>query len=58
MNHPSTELSKFLVEFASKMDHLTSCCLTFNHLSLDLMKEIKQRVEEEVVTERPSLWFR
>jgi len=54
---PPPVLANFLVEFTSKMNHLTCCCLTFNPLSVDLMKEIKQRVEEEVVTERTSLWF-
>jgi len=54
---PPPELANVLVEFTSKMDHLTCCCITFNYRSVDLMKKIKQRVEEEVVTERPSLWF-
>ena len=47
----------FLVEFTAKMTHLTCCCLAFNQLGVKLMKEIKQRIEMEVATERPSLWY-
>jgi len=54
--HPP-EFADFLVGFNAKMTHLTCCCLTFNKLDVDLMKAIKERVEEEVVTDRPSLWF-
>jgi len=54
--HPP-EFSDFIVGFTKKLTHLTCCCLTFNQLDVDFMKEIKTRVEEEVVTERPSLWF-
>ncbi len=46
-----------LLDFASKMTHMTCCCLTFNQMDPKLMKEIKERVELEVVKERPSLWF-
>jgi len=35
-----TELANLLVEFTSKLNHLTCCCLTFKQLSADLMKEI------------------
>jgi len=50
-------LDDSLVYFAANMKHLTCYCLTFNQMDVDLMKGIKNRVEEEVVTERPSLWF-
>ena len=55
--NPSPEFADFLVEFTAKMTHLTCCCLAFNQPGVKLMKEIKQRVENEVATERPSLWF-
>jgi len=54
---PPPDFANLLVELTTKLEHLTCCCITFNHLSVDLMKETKQRVEKEVVTERPSLWF-
>jgi len=54
--HPP-EFADFLVDFTAKMTHLTCCCLTFKQMDVDLIKSIKERVEEEVVTERPSLWF-
>jgi len=54
--HPP-EFVDFLVDFVTKMTHLTCCCLTFNQLGVKLTKEIKPRVEKEVVTDRPSLWF-
>jgi len=46
-----------ILQFASKMTHLSCCVLTFNYLTDDFMKVIKERVEEEVVSVRPSLWF-
>jgi len=55
-SHPP-EFADSLVTFAAKMSHMTCCCVTFNHLDVDLMKGIKERVEEEVVQVRPSLWF-
>jgi len=55
--NPSPEFANFLVEFTTKMTHLTCCCIIFNQLGVKLMKEIKQRVEKEVVAERPSLWL-
>jgi len=54
---PSPKFADFLVEFTAKMTHLTCCCLIFNQLGVELINEIKQRVEKEVVTERSSLWF-
>ena len=44
-------------DFTAQMNHLTCCCLTFKQMDIDLMKAIKERVEEQVVMERPSLWF-
>ena len=54
--HPPN-FADFLVDFTAKMTHLTCCCLTFKQMDGVLMKAIKERVEEEVVIERPSLWF-
>ena len=54
--HPP-EFSDFLVDFTAKMTHLTCLCLAFKQMDGVLMKAIKERVEEEVVIERPSLWF-
>ena len=54
---PPPGFSDRLLEFTSKMKHLTCCCITSNQMDPDLMTEIKNRVELEVVTERPSLWF-
>ncbi len=54
--HPP-EFADFLVGFTAQMTHLSCCCLTFKQMDIKLMKAIKERVEEEVVTERPSLWF-
>jgi len=54
--HPP-EFADFLVRFTAQMTHLTCCCLTFKQMDIDLMKAIKERVEEQVVMERPSLWF-
>ena len=51
------KFSDHILEFASKMTHMSCFCVTFNQLAVDLMKEIKERVENEVVAERPSLWF-
>jgi len=51
------EFAEFLVRFTAQMTHLTCCCLSFKQMDINLMKKIKERVEEEVVTERPSLWF-
>ena len=54
---PPQEFADFLVDFTAKMTHLTCCCLTFKQMDGVLMKTIKERVEKEVVMERPSLWF-
>ena len=51
------EFADFLVGFTAKMTHMTCCCITFNQIDASLTEEIKQRVEKEVVVERPSLWF-
>lgn len=50
-------LDDAFVNFAAKMTHMTCCCITSNQIDSDHMKAIKQRVEEEVLPERPSLWF-
>ena len=55
-SHPP-EFADFLVGFVSKMANLSCCCVTFNQMDIDLMKEITQRVTEQVVTTRRSLWF-
>ncbi len=55
-NHPP-EFADFLVDFTAKMTHLYCCCITFKQMDANLMKAIKERVEEEVVIERPALWF-
>jgi len=52
--------SKFddsIVGFISKMVNLSCVCLTFKQINVDYMNGIKQRVTEEVVAMRPSLWF-
>jgi len=54
---PPHKFLDHILEFASKMTHMSCFCVTFNQLAVDLMKEIKERVENEVVAERPSLWF-
>jgi len=54
---PPHKFSELLLEFTSKMTHMTCCCLTFRRLAVNLLKEITERVEEDVVAERPSLWF-
>ena len=54
---PPPGFSDRLLEFTPKMTHMTCLCITSNHMDPDLMTEIKKRVELEVVTERPSLWF-
>ena len=51
------EFADFLVEFASKMPHLTCCCLSFKQLDSFPIVNIKQRIAHEVVRVRPSLWF-
>jgi len=54
---PPHKFSDLLLEFASKMTHMTCCLITFEQLAVDLMKEVEERIEKEVVAERPSLWF-
>lgn len=54
---PPPGFADFLVDFTAKMTHMTCCCVTFKQMNTGLMEEIKERVENEVVTERPSLWL-
>jgi len=54
---PSSDFSDSLVDFFTKMSHLTCCCITFSQMDVDLMNGIKNRVEEEVVKKRRWLWF-
>jgi len=54
---PPPEFADFLVDFTAKMTHMTCCLITFHQINTGLMQKIKERVENEVVTERPSLWF-
>lgn len=54
--HPS-EFADFVVGFVEIMTHMTCCCLTFKQMDGDLMISIKDRVENEVINDRPLLWF-
>jgi len=55
--NPPPDFADFIVDFASKMANLSCFCITFNQIDADLMNGIKQRVDDEVVTMRCSLWF-
>jgi len=55
-DHPP-EATDFLVNFALKMKRLVCCCLVFDRIDWNLVKDVYERVENEVVPIRPSLWF-
>ena len=55
-NHPS-DFADFMVKFASNMTHLTCCCLSIKQLDCFPIVKVKQRIANEVVPMRPSLWF-
>ena len=55
--NPPPDFADFIVDFASKMVNLSCFCITFNQMDAELMNGIKQRVIEEVVAKRRSLWF-
>jgi len=50
-------LADFLIQFCSKKKHLTCLSLTFFNLDDALIDQVNQRMAEEVLSERPSLWF-
>ena len=51
------EAETSLVEFASRMKRLVCCCLVFYKLDRKLIKKVQQRIAQEVLPKRPSLWF-
>jgi len=55
-SHPP-EFADFLVGFVATMPTLSCFCVTFNQMDIFLAKDITQRVTEEVVGMRLSLWF-
>jgi len=55
-NHP-IKLPDFIVDFALKMKRLVCCCIVFDLLNPNLIKEVQQRIVKEVVPIRPSFWF-
>ncbi len=46
----------FLVNFALKMERLVCCCLV-DWIRLSLIKKIQERIENDVLPQRRSLWF-
>ena len=55
-NHP-IKLPDLIVKFALKMKRLVCCCIVFDRMDSNLIKEIQQRIAKEIVLIRPSLWF-
>jgi len=55
-DHPP-DTSDFLVEFVSKMKRLVCFYLVIRRLDPNLIKEVRQRIMEEVLPKRQSLWF-
>jgi len=55
-DHPP-DAADFLVDFAFKMKRLVCCCLLFDRIDSSLIKDVSERIKNEVVPKRPSLWF-
>jgi len=55
-DHP-IKLPDLIVKFALKMKRLVCCCIVFDRMDSNLIKEIQQRIAKEIVPIRPSLWF-
>lgn len=47
----------FLVNFSLEMKHLSCLSLSLERLDPTLIQQVLQRIKEEVLPTRPSLWF-
>jgi len=54
---PPLDIVDFLVNFISKMGHLVAFCLTALRLDPSIVEEVKRRVAEEILPDRPSFWL-
>jgi len=54
---PDFNLADFLVQFIFKMKHLTALCLVFYELYPSLIRQVNQKIAEEILPLRPALWF-
>ena len=52
-----SQLANFFVQFVLKMKHLFAVCVTFDELDSILKEEVDRRIVEEVLPNRPALWF-
>jgi len=46
-----------LVQFASKMTHLSCLLMVVGQLDPALIEEVKRKITAEILPSRPSLWF-
>ncbi len=54
--HPPTT-TDYVVKFAKEMKRLVCCCLIFYYFDENMCNQVNSRIEKEVVSVRPSLWF-
>ena len=52
-----SQLANFFVQFVLKMKHLFAVCVTFDEFDSILKEEVDRRIVEEVLPNRPALWF-
>jgi len=53
----ATQLEDFLITFVSKMESLVALCLVGFEMDTTVLEGVKKRLNQEIVSQRPSLWI-